>query len=85
MESSSGSRFDLDRCIAGFDSAVRVLFGDPVARRASPAEGAAEDNLDPAARRHAAALMRVNHCGEVCAQALYQGQALASSDRAVRS
>jgi ubiquinone biosynthesis monooxygenase Coq7 len=84
MESSSGNRFDLDRCIARLDSAVRVLFGEPVARRASPAEGAAEDNLDRAARRHAAALMRVNHCGEVCAQALYQGQALASSDGAIR-
>jgi 3-demethoxyubiquinol 3-hydroxylase len=84
MESSQHNRFDPDRCVAGFDNAIRVLFGEPVARRASPAEGADEDNLDPAARRHAAALMRVNHCGEVCAQALYQGQALASSDRTVR-
>jgi ubiquinone biosynthesis monooxygenase Coq7 len=84
MESSSGNRFDLDRCIAGLDSAVRVLFGEPVARRPSPAEGAAEDNLDRTTRRHAAALMRVNHCGEVCAQALYQGQSLASSDDSIK-
>ena len=84
MESNSDKRFDLDRCIAGFDSAVRVLFGEPVARRPSPAEGAAEDNLDREARRYAAALMRVNHCGEVCAQALYQGQALASPNQEVR-
>jgi ubiquinone biosynthesis monooxygenase Coq7 len=79
MESPSSSRFDVDRCVSGIDKVVRVLFGEPVARRPSPAEEAAEDNLDRATRHHAAALMRVNHCGEVCAQALYQGQALASS------
>ena len=84
MQISSGPRFDLDRCISGFDGAVRVLFGEPVAHRPSPADGTPEDNLDQVARRQAAALMRVNHCGEVCAQALYQGQALASSNAAVR-
>jgi len=84
MESSHGNPLDLDRCISGFDKVVRVLLGEPVARRPSPGEGAAEDNLDQATRRHAAALMRVNHCGEVCAQALYQGQALASSNEMVR-
>ncbi|MGB7542162.1 MAG: 2-polyprenyl-3-methyl-6-methoxy-1,4-benzoquinone monooxygenase, partial [Burkholderiales bacterium] len=41
--------------------------------------------LSDAERRHAAALMRVNHCGEVCAQALYQGQALASSDNRIKA
>jgi 3-demethoxyubiquinol 3-hydroxylase len=84
MQISPGTRFDLDRCISGFDGAVRVLFGEPVAHRPSPAQETPEDNLDEAARRHAAALMRVNHCGEVCAQALYQGQALASSNEGVR-
>jgi len=84
MESSHGNPLDLDRCISGFDKVVRVLLGEPVARRPSPGEGASEDNLDHATRRHAAALMRVNHCGEVCAQALYQGQALASSNEMVR-
>src|SRR5262249_13078712 len=63
---------------------LRVLFGDPVALRPSPADAVKEGDLDPAMRRHAAALMRVNHCGEVCAQALYQGQALASSNEAVQ-
>jgi ubiquinone biosynthesis monooxygenase Coq7 len=85
MQFSSGKRLDLDVCISGVDKVVRVLFGESVARRPSPAEGSAEDNLDPAIRRHAAALMRVNHCGEVCAQALYQGQAAASSNEAIRS
>jgi len=81
---SSGDRFDPDRFVAEFDKAVRTLFGEAGASRPSPAEGAVEDNLDGATRRRAAALMRVNHCGEVCAQALYQGQALASSDPAIK-
>jgi 3-demethoxyubiquinol 3-hydroxylase len=84
MEFSDGKRFDLDRCISDVDKVVRVLFGEPAARRPSPAESTAEDNVDPAMRRHAAALMRVNHCGEVCAQALYQGQALASSSESTK-
>ncbi len=75
---------DPDRCIAEVDKVVRVLFGDAVSRRPSPAEGVKEDNLDLGTRRHAAALMRVNHCGEVCAQALYQGQALASENPSIR-
>lgn len=85
MDFSAFSRFDLDRCILEFDRAVRVVFGEAVARRPSPAGEGTEDNLDAATRRHAAALMRVNHCGEVCAQALYQGQALASSNERVRT
>jgi ubiquinone biosynthesis monooxygenase Coq7 len=84
MPFTSGKRFELDRFISEFDKVARVLFGEPTARRPSPAEGASEDNLEPAMRRHAAALMRVNHCGEVCAQALYQGQALASSSDSIR-
>src|SRR5215471_9236012 len=75
----------LDRCIAEIDKAVRVLFGDAVARRPSPAEGVAESTPDQELRQRAAALMRVNHCGEICAQALYQGQALASSNETIRS
>ena len=74
----------LDRCIAEIDKAVRVLFGDAVARRPSPAEGVTESAFDQELRQHAASLMRVNHCGEVCAQALYQGQALASSNESLR-
>jgi len=84
MERSPQSGVDLDRIVSEVDKVVRVLFGEPVAQRSSPAEGTSEDNFDSAARSHAAALMRVNHCGEVCAQALYQGQALASSDGGIR-
>ena len=67
---------NLDRAIALFDSALRTLVGVHRAGRASPATGIDEASLDPLERGHAAALMRVNHVGEVCAQALYQGQAL---------
>ncbi len=80
MGITNHARVDLDRCILEFDKALRILYGEPVARRPSPAESVAEDNLRDEVRRDAAALMRVNHCGEVCAQALYQGQALASSN-----
>jgi len=65
-----------DRIIAEFDLALRTVTGVHHAGRRSPAEGHAEAELDAATREHAAALMRINHVGEVCAQALYQGQAL---------
>jgi len=66
----------VDGFIAAFDSALRAVAGVHRAGRPSPACGVAEGELDAEARAHAAALMRVNHVGEVCAQALYQGQAL---------
>jgi ubiquinone biosynthesis monooxygenase Coq7 len=49
-------------------------------QRVSPAQAIPESDLDGRARAHAGALMRVNHVGEVCAQALYQGQALTARD-----
>lgn len=67
----------LDQLIAQFDQALRTLVpGSSKAKRASPAEKLAEPELDASERRRAAGLMRINHTGEVCAQALYQGQAL---------
>ena len=66
----------LDSLILQFDRALRTVAGVHRAERASPAAGVAEGELDAVARAEAAALMRVNHVGEVCAQALYQGQAL---------
>jgi 3-demethoxyubiquinol 3-hydroxylase len=66
----------IDRAIGEFDRALRAVLGVHAAGRPSPADGAAEAALAQAERAHAAALMRVNHAGEVCAQALYQGQAL---------
>lgn len=74
----------IDDLILGFDRALRALAGTAVSGRANPAHGLPESELTPDERRHAAGLMRVNHTGEVCAQALYQAQALTARDRAVR-
>ena len=66
----------LDRALIGFDQALRtVTHGASQGRRQSPAATTAENEMSDAARKHAAGLMRINHTGEVCAQALYQGQA----------
>jgi ubiquinone biosynthesis monooxygenase Coq7 len=66
----------LDQCLIQFDQALRTCVpGTSSAQRPSPSEPLAETELEPTARRHAAGLMRINHTGEVCAQALYQGQA----------
>ena len=70
--------FDLDALILNFDRGLRTVAGRATARRPNPAETVAEPALESAARAESAALMRVNHCGEVCAQALYQGQAAAT-------
>ena len=56
----------LDRFIAGFDRALRTVAGVPQGRRASPAEDLTHAALTQPERAHAAALMRVNHAGEVC-------------------
>jgi len=67
-----------DQLIINADRALRTLAAgsDMTAERPSPAKPLNENELSDAERQHAAALMRVNHTGEVCAQALYQGQAL---------
>jgi ubiquinone biosynthesis monooxygenase Coq7 len=66
----------IDRLIGSFDTALRAIAGVHREGRASPAGEIPEGELDAQMRAEAAALMRVNHVGEVCAQALYQGQAL---------
>ena len=74
----------LDRVIAEFDRALRTVSDVAEASRVSPADGLPEAELNEHDRRHAAALMRVNHVGEVCAQALYQGQALTARNEHAR-
>lgn len=74
----------MDRLLAAADSALRTLFAKPRAVRACPLVAGDETRLDSRERRHAAALMRVNHVGEVCAQALYTAQALATRNEALR-
>ena len=73
-----------DSLILLFDGALRTLAGVHRAQRVSPAAQVAEGALDANACAEAAALMRVNHVGEVCAQALYQGQALTARDPQTR-
>jgi ubiquinone biosynthesis monooxygenase Coq7 len=74
----------MDALLAAADSALRTLFAKPHAQRACPVVPADETHLAPDERKHAAALMRVNHVGEVCAQALYTAQALATSNPELR-
>lgn len=74
----------IDHLILGFDRALRTLSGVASSRRANPAAGMPEPDLTRDERRHAAGLMRVNHTGEVCAQALYQAQALTARDGTIR-
>lgn len=74
----------IDRLIVEFDKALRTVFAPARTRRPQPGEDLGDAGLTAEERRHAAALMRVNHCGEICAQALYQGQALTSRDPGIR-
>ena len=75
---------NIDNAIVEVDKVIRTLLGVAQAARPMP-DVEEEPSLSEAERRHAAALMRVNHCGEVCAQALYQGQALASTNEPVKA
>jgi 3-demethoxyubiquinol 3-hydroxylase len=74
----------MDRILGAADSALRTLFASPRAARACPTVPADETHLGAHEQRHSAALMRVNHVGEVCAQALYTAQALATPDPQLR-
>jgi len=67
-----------DSLIINIDRALRTVFASAASRRPYPDEGLAEAEMSEAEKRHAAGLMRINHSGEVCAQALYQGQALSA-------
>lgn len=77
----------IDDLIIGFDSALRISTGNTTGhRRESPAKDLPSDELSVSEKQHSARLMRVNHCGEVCAQALYHGQAMtAKSGRVANS
>ena len=73
-----------DQLVSEIDKALRTLTGQHAADRPNPAGGLAEGEMEDQARRHAAGLMRVNHTGEVCAQALYEGQSLTARTPEVR-
>jgi len=70
--------------IVNFDRALRTLCARATSVRPLPGGGLEETRLDEHDKRNAAALMRVNHAGEICAQALYHGQAMAARNQAVR-
>jgi ubiquinone biosynthesis monooxygenase Coq7 len=70
----------LDSLLTEMDRALRVMGGVAQATNPSPAQGMEEPELSPAQRELSAALMRVNHAGEVAAQALYRGQAAVTRD-----
>jgi ubiquinone biosynthesis monooxygenase Coq7 len=73
----------LDHLLIAADEALRTVAGVAVAARPTPGAGESSPSMD-AERRNSAGLMRVNHAGEVCAQALYSGQALVARDVRIR-
>ena len=75
----------LDRLLDSAQNALSTVAGSPRAERANPGDSTPDVVLDDAERRHAAGLMRINHVGEVCAQALYIGQAAVARDPATRA
>ncbi len=74
-----------DQLIMSADTALRTLFGEPIiTERGYPADDISEVEFSEQEKKHIAGLMRVNHCGEVSAQALYQGQSLTSRNSEIR-
>ncbi len=74
----------IDRWLSVASRAMTAVSSGVAAQRATPGDGTHDDTLDTRQRQLSAALMRVNHVGEVCAQALYEGQALSTPDPALR-
>jgi ubiquinone biosynthesis monooxygenase Coq7 len=74
----------LDDLIVAFDRGLRTVFAPAQSVRATPGEELPEAEMSEEQRRLSASLMRVNHTGEICAQALYQGQAMTARDPASR-
>lgn len=75
----------LDDLVIGLDRALKTLTATPVAERTNPGDTVADSVMDESERNHAAGLMRVNHTGEICAQGLYEGQALTAKDQTTRT
>lgn len=76
----------VDQCLIHADTALRTLMGKPsTTERDYPAQNIEDCELDDNERRHIAGLMRINHAGEVSAQALYQGQSITARNKSVRS
>jgi ubiquinone biosynthesis monooxygenase Coq7 len=76
--------FNIEKFIIGFDGALRTLLAPAQTIRTVPGNNFSEPELTQAEKNKSSALMRINHTGEVCAQALYQGQALTAQDAKVQ-
>lgn len=74
----------IDQAVVHFDGALRTLLAPARSKRPTPGADLSEATLSAKEKKHVAGLMRVNHVGEVCAQALYQAQALTSSKSETR-
>lgn len=74
----------LDSLIVEFDKGLRTLFARAQTVRPLPGADLPDAVLDTSEQRHALGLMRINHCGEICAQALYQGQAMTCRSPEIR-
>lgn len=74
----------LDALIVEFDKGLRTLFARARTVRPVPGSDLPDAVLDAVEQKHALGLMRINHCGEICAQALYQGQALTCRTQEIR-
>jgi ubiquinone biosynthesis monooxygenase Coq7 len=74
-----------DKLICAFDTGLRTLFAKPHSEREHPDVAIDDSPMDNQQKKHVSALMRVNHTGEVCAQALYSGQALTAQSAATSS
>ena len=83
---SESRRFDfIDQAVFALDTGLRTLLNNPaVTGRDNPADAVEEVELSTEDKKHIAGLMRINHCGEVCAQGLYTGQALTARSAEVR-
>ncbi|NOT16395.1 MAG: 2-polyprenyl-3-methyl-6-methoxy-1,4-benzoquinone monooxygenase [Methylotenera sp.] len=77
--------FNVDRLIAEFDVGLRTLLAKAHSQRPYPDAQTPEVSLSEEEKKHISALMRINHTGEVCAQALYSGQSLTARDAATSS
>jgi len=75
---------NIDKLIIGFDSALRTLFSPAQTVRPVPGNELSETELTESEKQLSCALMRINHVGEVCAQALYQGQGLTARNREIQ-
>ncbi len=76
--------FNVDKVIIGFDNALRTLLSPAQTIRPVPGNRLPENELTDAEKKESSALMRVNHVGEICAQALYQGQAITARNKDVQ-